>query len=152
MKNNKTITWILVIALAGIWGTVLYQIYDTVTSGNQDENGRVPVSVSTADTSGDRFIFSETVRDPFHYSVRVDSSRHKPVRPKEPVWLPPPLKLSGILVAKKKSTAIIEGMDGSTYFVKEGDTLRGVKIIKITPTSVNYLYMKKKNEWKLENR
>jgi hypothetical protein len=153
MKNNKTITWILVIALVGIWGAIMYQIYESISSGDGDNGeNNTPAAIRTTGSSGGQFIYTNDVRDPFRSSPRIERTAPKSVKPKEPIWIPPPLKLSGIIVAKKKRTAILEGVNGSTFFLAEGDTLQGVKILKITPTSVNYLFMKKKNEWVLENR
>ncbi|MGD0339099.1 MAG: hypothetical protein ABSB78_09945 [Bacteroidota bacterium] len=152
MKNNKTITWILVIALIGIWGAILYRIYVSISSSDRDEENNTSAVISATGIQNERFIYRSDVRDPFRSSLRVEGKKSKPVKPLEPAWVPPPLKLSGIVVTKNKRTAIIEDTEGSTYFVKEGDVLRGVKIMKITPTAVDYLYMKKKSEWKLENR
>ncbi len=154
MKTSKPVTWILVVALAGIWGTIFYNIYVSVSGGESGDETAATSPVRTEQSGGDRFVYTGDVRDPFRATPVVDVKKvaaPKKVQP-APVWTPPPMKLSGILVSDKKHTALIECADGSTNFLKEGDTLRGVKILRITPTAVNYLFMKKKGEWVLENK
>jgi Tfp pilus assembly protein PilP len=145
MKNKK-LTWVLVALVAGIWGTIAYQLYTSMAEDDRDNSPSVsPMQLSSNPVP---FVYASDVRDPFRYVVaRRDTT--KKVSPTTPtkVWTPPALKLSGILLTGKRRTAMLEGTDGAVFFVHEGDTLRGVKLLKISDQTVGYVYQSKKDEW-----
>lgn len=132
----------------GVWGTIAYQIVETISTSKDKISGEVK-----RDQNGGRepesFIYASDVRDPFRYvpPARRDTTHHQAVPKKIVLWTPPPLKLTGILLADKKKTALMEGAGGSMFFLHEGDTLMGVKIIRIKDQVVTYSYTKKKAEW-----
>ncbi len=149
MKNPLFIRT-LVFALLVIWGSIAYKIVLAVAGENADEEP-VPVAQRPAAVVDSiRYVYRSDVRDPFALSgaVKRDTARS---HAKPPVlWTPPPLRLTGILSARSKRTAMVQTVEGGTVFLQEGDTLRGTKVLKIEPLKVSYLYMKKRNEWLLE--
>jgi hypothetical protein len=151
VKNSRKLTWVLLILALGIWGIIGFKIYDsTSTTEEFDLAMKVPRDIA-GKREIDRYIYVNDVRDPFRYTepFRKDTTRKSEAQ--KPAWMPPPLKLTGILLANKQRTAMLEGNNGSVFFVHEGDTLSGTRVLKISGNSVTYLYQKKKTEWVLNN-
>jgi hypothetical protein len=96
------------------------------------------------------YVYENDFRDPFHFIAPHRSDSLKKAIAKKPPWSPPPFKLTGILTAGKKHTAMIEGSNGAVFFLHEKDTLSGLKILRIDGQAVTYFYQKKKNDWILE--
>lgn len=154
MKHNRKLTRSLLVLVLLVWGCVAYRI--AVSMDGADMNERIPLRPTGAKQNRalNTYHFIEDVRDPFHYKMptRKDTSGSKShsARPKI-VWAPPPFKLNGILYAERKRTAMLEGPNGSIYFLREGDTLGGVKVLKIKSQSVTYSFEKKTTDWVLEH-
>ena len=153
MRHSKKLTRLLLVLLLAIWGTVLYRIYASMIG--QDApivSAHLPSNFDALQHSS-AYVYVNDVRDPFRYVVsakRDSTMKHAAIKP-QVVWTPPPYKLSGILLANKKKTVMLEGPNGAAFFLHEGDTLSGVKILKIKEKVVSYFYQKKKTEWMLEN-
>ena len=140
--------------LLGIWGTIAYQIYSPVYS-TSDEPAPVSANIGRNKQAHDvKYIYTADVRDPFQFATpaKRDSARkpNLPVKPKQ-VWQPPLFKLTGILTARKKKTAMLEDPAGGVFFLHEGDTLSGVRILKIGDANVTYLFSKRRSDWLLSN-
>jgi len=150
MRNNKIISRLLIVLVIGIWGTVLVRV--TNYSDPEGPDATKSQSVATSKEQGDEkgYIYVDDVRDPFYVArpARKDSLLKKAAFAK-PAWTPPPFKLTGIMVTEKKKTATVEGSGGSVFFLQKGDTLAGMKIMKIDRDSVTYYYHKKKDKWVL---
>ena len=151
MKTNKKLFWVLVILVLGIWGAIAYQVFVAVTESDTDLALDAPRAMErTQDVAG--YVYKDDVRDPFHFGAPVGSGSKKNVNsPPPPVWSPPPFRLTGILMTKKKKTAMLEATDGAVYFLREGDTLQGVKVLKIQPHTVRYSYQKMNALWELDS-
>lgn len=149
MKNKK-LAWALVVLVAGIWGTIAYQLYVSMTKDDGGDSAPTHRVESSSIAASAPFVYAGNVRDPFRYVVvrRDTTKRANQAIPKK-VWTPPPLKLNGILLAGKRRTAMLEGDDGTVFFLREGDTLRGVKLLNISDQTVGYVYQSKKVEWVL---
>jgi hypothetical protein len=151
MKNKRLQKFLLLLVVA-VWGMVALRVYGTMASGDSDEKK------SDAPGAGTRikrpaFIYKADVRDPFYFPSAVlrRDSVHRPTAVPKPVWMPPPLRLTGILHSKaRKKTAIIENTTGGVFFLSEGDTLTGAKVLKIGTHEVSYLFQKHKSQWTLE--
>jgi hypothetical protein len=150
LKSNKAFTRLLMVLLFCIWGGVAYQVYDTVTRMDADES---PGAKSpTVRKNHEPYQYRADVPDPFRRQMMARSegiSRRAVVKVTQPIWVPPPLMLTGILTHPRKATAVLLGPDGATFFASPGDTLLGAKILKITQGAVAYVYNKKKAEWVL---
>jgi hypothetical protein len=150
MKNRR-MTWWLVLLVVGIWGTIAYQLYASISSADEDGSGSSGLPRMQRQEAAAVFVYSRDVRDPFRYTtiVRMDTTRRSSYQTIPQVWVPPTVKLSGILTTGKRKTAMLERNDGVVFFLHEGDTLRGVKLLKIKAQGVSYVYQKKKDEWGL---
>jgi hypothetical protein len=150
MKPNKPLQKFLLLLVSGTWTAIAFQIYGTIAAGSDAEvEGAAGLHPRL---KGAPFVYQADVRDPFYFPQaprQRDSSRI--VLPK-PVWTPPPLKLTGILhgMNKRKKTAIVETATGGVFFLSEGDTVSGAKILKISANEVTYSYLKQKSQWTLE--
>jgi hypothetical protein len=149
MKPSSKITGVLLVAVVGIWGAISYRIYDSLQSDDSAVVGLRQPGYGGSHQLRDTYVYVDDVRDPFRYksAARRDSVKKQGVAKEKPLLVPPPYKLSGILIADKRKTALLEGADGSAFFLHEGDTLSGVKIMKISDKTVSYAYQKKKMEW-----
>lgn len=146
MKNSRRLTQILALATVGVWGTIGYQIY-SASSSNEPVEAASPSYFQSQKTTP--FVYVADVRDPFTMLALRDTTRHRNRIDKAAPWTPPPLKVNGILEQKKKRTAIVEGPAG-VVFMRERDTLLGVKILKIEKEKVVYWYRGQKNEWRIQ--
>jgi len=151
--KSKRFTWPLVTLALSIWVAVAYRIYDSV-EGNGIGNPGIKIRQNIKKTiAPDRYVYASDVRDPFRFVLSrrgEDTSGHSMPRKPKVVWSPPPFRLTGILMANKKRTAMLEGQNGAVFFLKEGDTLGGVRVLKIKEQAVTYSYTKKKADWVLE--
>ncbi len=146
---QKPLTRALMILLLMIWGAVAYQVVDAVSRMDSPPE---PASACAIPEKRPPFIYKADVPDPFtgrqanaDSTVRIIRKKPKPLP-----WMPPPLALTGILTQKKKATAVLQSSDGTTFFLGRGDTLRGVRILRIDPRVVLYSYSGKKGQWVLE--
>jgi hypothetical protein len=151
MKTNKNILRLLMGVLLIVWGLIVYQIISAVYFGGDGETSNVDNLIRNSNKNAEQFVYAESVRDPFQYrSTKIDTTKR--IKPKQaaPIWNPPPFNLKGIIDAQSGKMAILEDASGETFFLQRGDTLRGVRILKIESKSVQYYFEKKKSDWQLE--
>lgn len=148
MKSRR-LTWVLASIVVVIWGTIARQFYTGVAEGETGGPAAVELVDLTRLQSEETYVYRDDVRDPFQPSP--PAAKHEPLRIKRELGKSgeavPPLKLSGILLAKSGRIAMLEGSDGSMFFAREGDTLRAIKVVRIEQQAVNYLYQNQKNKW-----
>lgn len=152
MKNSRILTGVLGGLLLLVWGRIGLQVADAFGGG--DETGRAAPGPLAPISSEIRFIFPPGVRDPFRYvelSTKGLSKRNEQ-RDRVKEWVPPPLRLTGVVVEAKGSTAIIESGDGSVHFLRRGDTLSGATVLRISPGVVAYTFRDKRSEWIVESK
>lgn len=152
MKTNKKITYLLAAFLVIIWGAIAYQIISALYQ-NDDEDTNIASTLSdTKDYKKSGYVYVDDVRDPFKfgYTIKKDTVHKNKKLNVALVWVPPPFRLTGILIDKQKKTVILEGNDGSVYFLQECDTLGGVKILGITEKEVKYYWQRQKGKWELQ--
>ncbi len=147
-KHTKLIVWILGALLAAIWGEVGYQLLfkkDSAPEPAQYTKGR---SVSPVSNKA-HFAFDTRVRDPFGYfnPEVIAKNRPKSIPLVVRIWTPPPVSLEGVILGDGKKTAILGGRSGDTFFLSEGDTLEGVKILRVADKEVAYRYDDKDTSW-----
>ena len=147
MKAPRQITRILSVAAFAVWGSVAYELY-TTTEGNN--SGPIGDMKARDTTTSNPYIYKTDIRDPFQsVAVRGISRR---TQPETTAWAPPPLKLTGLLYGDGGRTAILEGEKGEIHFLGEGDTIAGMRILKIYKSSLLHEYHKQKREWTLDNK
>lgn len=156
MITRRTITGILFAVALFVWGLIAYRIYKSVHQGdNVVERGKPEFHPATA--KGVRYIYRDDVRDPFQCKmphVRDTLAKKMNIARRTALpWSPPPVKVGGVLTSrdKKKKTIVLESAGGTTYFLNEGDTLQGIRILKILDTAVSYEYQDRRSQW-LVNR
>jgi hypothetical protein len=149
VKENKKFTGILVFVALAIWGVIAFQLYQALELPDDGDNLNAVQSRRPQGGQTSVFSYRRDVRDPFAYHVAPAPRKDKivPTTTPKPAWAPPPLKLTGILESGRKQTAMLESPDGAVHFLKEGDTLRGVKLVRIGHSSVKYFFQKKRDEW-----
>lgn len=151
MKKNTKIVLLLAVILLGVWGAIAYQVIEAISSNTFSETRADRLSLRGRKSSDNlNYIYREDVRDPFSIQRALQSISPKIPKVEARVDIPAPYKLSGILINAKKKIAVIEVQDGSIFFLCEGDTLRGVKLLKIKDRVVTYLYQKLQKSWTLE--
>lgn len=148
MKEIKFSTALLTALVIGIWGTIAYQVYVSMTD---DDGEALQPARRFRVTAPAAYVYKADVRDPFRFVLqpRRDTTRARALS--RVVWMPPPLKLTGVISAGKKRTAMIESQDGGVFFLQMGDTIHGVKVLKINSNSVQYVFQKKKDKWILDH-
>ena len=151
MKHSKRLSIILLAVALCVWGTIAYRIYASVDTRETSDSSALHSASGGVEHEANKYIYPGDTRDPFHYIplVRKDTMTRRAKA--EVVWTPPPFKLSGILGANRKKIAVLKAQNGSAYFLHEGDTLNGLKVLKIKEKAVTYRYHQMNGEWVLEN-
>jgi len=151
MKTNKNILRLLVGVLLIVWGLIVYQVISAVYFSGDNEVTNTDKLIKNKDRTAGQFVYDDKVRDPFQYrSTKIDTTKRARSKQAAPVWNPPPFNLKGIIEAKAGKMAILEDASGETHFLQRGDTLRGMRILKIESKRVQYIFEKKKSDWLLE--
>ena len=147
-KHTKLVVWILGSLLTAVWGEVGYQLFV------KKDASPVPVANSANKSARSssfeaNYTFDSRVRDPFAYfdSVARVNRKPKPVPLIVHIWTPPPVSLEGVILGDGRKTAILGGRSGDTFFLSEGDTLEGVKILRVADREVAYRYDDKDTSW-----
>lgn len=134
---------------------ITVQVVQSLGENAESNEGEVvAVQKNIIDSASIKYVYQDDVRDPFQrrqIAVRRDTSKRMIV-PKAivPEWVPPPMKLTGILINTANKVATLETNDGAVAFLHEGDTLRGMKVLKIQSNSISFSYQKKTVDWTLE--
>lgn len=150
-KNVSLITWVLVAALIAIWGEISLQLFfhrRAETGASMKHASNVAMHDNTMST---HYKFGTKIRDPFSRFAPVDPVQKKARKVSKTVraWKPPAISLEGVILGDGKRTAILATRDGTTYFLADGDTLKGVKLLKVADTTVAYRYQNKDTSWVL---
>jgi len=147
VKPPKVLTRLLAVVLIGVWGAVGYQVYTSAFRAPPESAAATGPAISSPDEA---YVYKRDVEDPFR-SLAPQITREKKGLPPVP-WVPPPLKVTGILSGNGKMTAILESPSGEISFLAEGDTTGGVKIVKIRSGLVVYTYRSQRKEWTVDGR
>jgi hypothetical protein len=138
-------------SLVVVWGSIVYQLIGALDDESSTADDLAPSHVTLSADRPD-FVFPDEIRNPFHY---------RPPRPAKPVsetispsvkkvWIPPSIKLTGIILTDTRRVAILEDTHGAVHFTSQGDTINGVKIILISNNLVHYEYKGKQSKWVLD--
>ncbi len=149
MKHNRTLIRFLLLALVVVWGAVgarLLNLLGSVGAGETSKSESGP----RAPRSQAHYQYTPDFHDPFQIQGNQDSSKAAKKPKMADLWKPPELKLTGILLGRRGRSAAVQTPDGNLYFLFEGDTLSGTRLLKIGPEKVTYVFAKKKSEWLLE--
>ncbi|MEP0823642.1 MAG: hypothetical protein HRF44_12415 [Ignavibacterium sp.] len=141
MKSNRLTVRILAVTLVTIWGAIAYQIVTAVNTGDP-EAMEVQTPVRTETPPAEAVVFDANVRNPFIIGVRPITRKKANASLPTP-WVPPPLRLVGIVIKGRERMAVLEWPEGTTHFLAEGETLNGVKLLRILDREVEYQYQNK---------
>lgn len=145
MKAPPILTRILAVMAVSLWGVIGYKVY---VAAHGEGNDHPETDVGESISLHEPYTYKADVRDPFQ-SIPLPDSANAKRRTAQLAWTPPPLKMTGIVGEKGLQTAILEGANGEVSFAHEGETVSGVRIIRIRSGHVVYEYMKVKKEWVL---
>ena len=149
IKKNRKTMFVLGTAVLAIWGSIAHQVVEAL-GGGSEESGSEISDVPRGTPMREKYQYRDDVRDPFQFFPPARRGSARKSRPGTPLWIPPPIKLTGLVGSGKRKTAIVESPDGATFFLAEGDTMHGIKILKINMDMVTYLYKQKRAHWLLE--
>lgn len=151
MKNNKIFLIPLLTITIAIWGFVSYNIIvgfsssnDTHLNINEDNVALPSANLYDIDKiSSQNLNYIKLKRDPFKdYGKRKTLGKTSNKKTIKKSRKDPPLNVSitGLIVNKKSKILVLENLDEKkTYFLREGDTYKNLRIKKITNNSVEYL-------------
>jgi len=149
--KNKKLTYLLLCAVAGVWGIILYKIFFK----EKEDQDIFPSTAVKADhepydkytVKTDTFKLVLNYRDPFLGTAAPASKTEKSDMPsvpviKAPVVIPPPLNWSGIQYSGRiinpvsKRIVSILSVNGKERMMAEGEVFEGVKLLKNQRDSV----------------
>lgn len=145
MKNKKA-TYILLPAVLGIWGLVIYKVFavsnsDTPIPPYPDTSNTKAEAINRADT----FSLLASYPDPFLEAVKEVKHSSKPLAAKkEPVkpvaavktaW--PAVTYSGMVRNQKSDKQLVMvSVNGSSNVMKVGDVVEGLALVRIFRDSI----------------
>ena len=150
MLKNKKFTYLLIILVILIWGSVFFKIYSKFGGGKRVERSLLK-SFGTSENSHDDSIFTLVLDypDPFlKIGGRVDNhpvtAANTPQ--KQPtVW--PPIEYRGyVVISNKKESSGLLKIQNADLLVKQGQEYLGVKIRTIKKDSIFVAY-KMQSRW-----
>lgn len=149
MKKKNIIILLLIIASLAIWSRNIYLVIVGVSQCDDefDEQPMIyhwdlPDTLITTLPERTSFVYQAKYRDPFQHWLTPPRPPTPPltnpiIEVKEsPGPTPPPLRFSGILSDSAGILAIIEALNGQTYFAHVSDTVENVIILKIDNNQV----------------
>jgi hypothetical protein len=147
LKTKKK-TYLLLVVVIGVWGTIGYRIW---TGLNPDLPEVIQHDVNIAfnpktNTVIDTFSVQAFPRDPFLGVLsKKKKTKGKKTIKKEIVWIP--IQYHGMITKQnKKDRVFIVTIEGQQYVMKVGQLINGVKLLNGNNTSiyVSYKDVKKK--------
>ena len=148
MRNNRRLMWVLGVCLIGVWGSIGYQVIGALYADDEPEMNS-ELAGNNSNISTEREGYRDDVRDPFQYfkPITTDAKSRPSHIPSQTLFVPPPYTLTGVVIDGSKKTALLEESDGSVSFVREGDSLGAIRILRIDAKQVTYSYMNQKKIW-----
>ena len=164
MKQGK-MRYILIAAVLLVWGSILLRLLKTLNGHEREASVPTPAMGGLTRAKADSFVLLANYPDPFlagddEDPALPDTARYTPgsaslpaEAPKVPEAAPDVsfIKYAGFLsnpaTKIKRAFLNIQGID---YFMKEGDAVNGVRIIRIKPEKIAIAYKNRRFEIKAE--
>jgi hypothetical protein len=157
MKNKK-LTYLLIVLVLGLWGMIVYRIFNAVTANDDDNIAQSvkPLKEALNDYAmvKDTATLSLHYSDPFKTAQKTEkdtvtrSHTHVVIRP-NPRPTPPAINWSVITYsgyirnpASKKLIALLN-INGRSVALAEGETREQVKLLKNLRDSIKVIYQGK---------
>lgn len=140
--NKKGKTYLLLVVVLGIWGTIGYQVYSKL---NPDEMPVVATNSSVSfspkqEMTKDTFSISTSHRDPFlgtAYQAKQNSTQTSAVKKSKDTIVFPPLSYKGVISKQQSSQNIfIIEISGTQQLFKVGKQVDDITLIKGDKKSV----------------
>jgi len=141
-----------------IWGHNSYKFFKGIKAADEpdllqssDVSKRIVAKIDASAQSEDWF-YESKYRDPFENWLFVQRPYRKTTqqknRPAKKVSAPavqfPKLRLTGVIADPNGSLAVIEDARQHVFFAREGDSISGVKIVRVDSTRIACEYQKQK--------
>lgn len=150
MKNKK-VTYLLILAVAGLWAVIFHRIY---AATKEDEGGIVDLPqkkqqlFNEVNHEHDQWEFAMDYRDPFTANtIRIEEGVRMVLRPNEqsivvpkPVVGWPEIGYLGWIGGVNNAKLALLTVGGKETMLAEGQQALGVKMKNITPDSVKIEY------------
>lgn len=154
--KNKQLTYVLILAVAGVWGLILYRVFDAA-SGDDDTEIAIP-QTTKKEVYNDYQLKPDTTRlllnyrDPFGLVKPEDTVRavHSAMKTATIAAIPKPavnwgfIKYSGFISnpGSKKMITVLT-INGKNAMLAEGETSDDVKLLKNMRDSIKVQYKNK---------
>jgi hypothetical protein len=151
---NKKLTYVLIPLVAVVWGLIFYKIYLQINGADDEIKTYALKQNSLTVVPSDTARLKLNYRDPFlsysfnHVAVRMSgfaSSLQNTSVVKTPDFVWPAIKYGGMIVNSKtkRKTGLID-LENSNLLVKEGEEVKGYKVVQLFADSVVIRYAKHK--------
>lgn len=153
MKNKK-ITYLLIAAVFAVWGIIFYSLFANIDSNEPiyvKPLQKIEANESLEDYKiKDTFILSLNYRDPMLGIVTnavptlpkiLKHKSYTPVIQEQPIIYNDIIKFVGYIYDQpKKRMAAIVNLNGSELMLSEGESLKGLKVIKNYKDSIKIIF------------
>lgn len=154
MKNKK-LTYLLIPLVAVVWGLIFYKIYLQVNGADKDVQPFTVKNGNAVPVVPDTIHLKLNYRDPFlSYSFNRERIKSHAFGAslqanipgnKKPEFIWPSIKYGGMIAnSKTKRKTGLLNFENASYLVKEGDLMKGYKVIRLFADSVYIGYSKHK--------
>ncbi len=159
LKLPKNLLPVILGALALIlWGHNSYKFVKGIKTADVQNPAKSPllatntIPTMVADKKNDNWVYESKFRDPFENRLFEKRSVKKRTQQKNslakkvsaPAVQFPKLRLRGVIADPNGSLAVIEDARQHVFFAHEGDSISGVKIVRVDSTRIACEYQKQK--------
>jgi len=132
--NKKSKTYLLIIAVLCVWGTIAYKFFSSYNpvAPVLDKQSTVMAFKPQAKKT-DTFTIQQLQRDPFLGTVkRKPSTTNKSVakKPKDTIQVPQMTYLGLLKIQKSNDQIFALNINGEQFLVKKGQTVEKIKIVQ----------------------
>lgn len=143
MKKKKK-TYILLIAVLGIWGAIGYQIYKRInpSTTNFSETSEITSFKKNSIDATQFYTLKEVYRDPFlgNYSKKKKTTKNKKPSMPKPLVAFPNIIYNGKIEGSNSLGSFIVTINGKQEILRKGDIIKQVTLLKGNKTSITILY------------
>ena len=152
-RQSKKTTYLLLVCVAGLWGLIFYRLFQSAEVPIEkilDAPLQKVIYFKAIDHSNDSLRLKFDYRDPFMIAVPKFAQETLPkkvsdVLPQLTASMPKvnwaEVRYNGFIENKKTSQKlIIISLNGKELMMAEGETMKGLKLIKYTSDSVQVKY------------
>src|SRR5688572_4426537 len=145
MSKSKKTTYLLLIVVADIWGSVFYKLFSGLAGEDVVLQNTIPFSALPPGSGPDTFQLLANYRDPFlgKSSPAIKTGPVKPIKKPEvktqsPSPVPWPSIVYSGMVKNDKSNKLLAllQVNGSSQALKQGDKIENVEVVQIFRDSI----------------